>query len=103
MVRILYLESFLRKYEIEDIIHFDNKIGQNINMLKRKALNIIILYINRRSKTFQSPDFDKMKSLMKNPVIFDGRNLFRSSNMQQEGFEYSGIGQGFISSDFVES
>ena len=42
---------------------------------------------------FRRPDFDKVKSLMKFPVIFDGRNLFDVSRMKQRGFEYYCIGK----------
>ncbi|MDF3036493.1 MAG: UDP-glucose/GDP-mannose dehydrogenase family protein [Paucimonas sp.] len=44
-------------------------------------------------KTFRSPDFDQMKSLLKQPVIFDGRNLFEPEVMSEVGFEYYGIGR----------
>ena len=42
---------------------------------------------------FKSPDFNKVKSLMKNPVIFDGRNLYRLHDMQQAGFTYYSVGR----------
>lgn len=43
---------------------------------------------------FRRPDFDKIKSLLKLPVIFDGRNLFEPKKMVQLlGFEYEGIGR----------
>jgi UDPglucose 6-dehydrogenase len=42
---------------------------------------------------FRLPDFDKMKSLMKMPVVFDGRNLFTPEHMQQHGFTYYSIGR----------
>ncbi|MCL4304820.1 UDP-glucose/GDP-mannose dehydrogenase family protein [bacterium] len=42
---------------------------------------------------FREPDFDRMKSLMKRPVIFDGRNLFEPDQMHALGFEYFGIGR----------
>lgn len=42
---------------------------------------------------FREPDFDKMKSLLKLPVIFDGRNLFEPAHMIEIGFEYFGIGR----------
>lgn len=45
-------------------------------------------------KMFWSPDFNKMKSLMKQPVIFDGRNIFDPAVMQDRGFEYFGVGRG---------
>ncbi len=43
---------------------------------------------------FRRPDFDKIKSLLKTPVIMDGRNLFDPKRMAQIGFEYEGIGRG---------
>lgn len=45
---------------------------------------------------FRTPDFDKMKSLMKNQVIFDGRNLYSLDQMQENGFYYSSIGRAVI-------
>lgn len=46
---------------------------------------------------FRNPDFDKMKSLMKDSVIFDGRNLFEVSEMNNKGFYYSSIGRSVVS------
>lgn len=46
---------------------------------------------------FRNPDFDKMKSLMKDQVIFDGRNLFEISEMNTKGFYYSSIGRSIVS------
>lgn len=46
---------------------------------------------------FRNPDFDKMKSLMKDSVIFDGRNLFEISEMNMKGFYYSSIGRSVVS------
>jgi len=42
---------------------------------------------------FRRPDFERMKSLMRSPVIFDGRNLYDPARMAELGFEYSGIGR----------
>lgn len=44
-------------------------------------------------KAFRSPDFDQLKSLLKTPIIFDGRNLFEPGVMTDIGFEYYGIGR----------
>jgi UDPglucose 6-dehydrogenase len=43
---------------------------------------------------FRGPDFEVMKRLMKEPVIFDGRNLYEPKTMQAHGFTYYGIGRG---------
>jgi UDPglucose 6-dehydrogenase len=42
---------------------------------------------------FRSPDFAAMKSLLKNPVIFDGRNLYAPKQMRETGIEYFAIGR----------
>ena len=42
---------------------------------------------------FRRPDFDRMKSLMRSPVVFDGRNLFTPEQMQAQGFTYYSIGR----------
>jgi UDPglucose 6-dehydrogenase len=45
---------------------------------------------------FRNPDFDKMRSLLKNPVIFDGRNLFELEKMIDFGFYYKSIGRKLV-------
>jgi UDPglucose 6-dehydrogenase len=42
---------------------------------------------------FRNPDFHRIKSLLKAPVIFDGRNLFSPAKMKQAGFVYYSIGR----------
>jgi UDPglucose 6-dehydrogenase len=42
---------------------------------------------------FQNPDFEKMKELLKSPVIFDGRNIFSIRTMKMMGYTYYGIGR----------
>jgi UDPglucose 6-dehydrogenase len=42
---------------------------------------------------FREPDFDKMKSLLKSPVVFDGRNIYTPEQMRALGFTYFSIGR----------
>jgi len=42
---------------------------------------------------FRRPDFDRMKQLMKHPVIFDGRNIYDPEDMVARGFVYYSIGR----------
>ena len=42
---------------------------------------------------FRRPDFDKVKGLMKSPVIFDGRNQYDGERLVQKGFEYTCVGK----------
>ncbi|MCB1179400.1 MAG: UDP-glucose/GDP-mannose dehydrogenase family protein [Leptospiraceae bacterium] len=43
-------------------------------------------------REFREPDFEKIKSLMKNPLIFDGRNQYNKKIMKKYGFTHYGIG-----------
>jgi UDPglucose 6-dehydrogenase len=47
-------------------------------------------------KAFRSPDFDQVKARLKQPVIFDGRNLFEPAVMTELGIEYHGIGRSVL-------
>lgn len=47
-------------------------------------------------KAFRSPDFDQLKARLKQPVIFDGRNLFDPTVMNELGIEYHGIGRSVL-------
>ena len=42
---------------------------------------------------FRTPDFERMRTLMRSPVIFDGRNLFTPEQMKQQEFTYHSIGR----------
>jgi UDPglucose 6-dehydrogenase len=42
----------------------------------------------------RSPDFDLLKKQLKQPVIFDGRNLYDPAYMKKLGFRYYAIGRG---------
>ena len=44
-------------------------------------------------KEFRSPDFEEIRSRMKAPLIFDGRNLFDPDFVRKQGFEYRAIGR----------
>lgn len=47
-------------------------------------------------KPFQNPDFDTIKTRLKAPVIFDGRNQYAPEQMAELGIHYTGIGRGKV-------
>ncbi len=51
------------------------------------------LLIATEWKVFRAPDFDRVRDLLKNPLIIDGRNLYTPEDVRALGFEYSGIGR----------
>ncbi len=42
---------------------------------------------------FKAPDFDRIKSLLRTPVIFDGRNQYEPRLLERKGFTYYSIGR----------
>jgi UDPglucose 6-dehydrogenase len=47
-------------------------------------------------REFRLPDWDKMKELMKKPLILDGRNIYNAKELESIGFEYHCIGVGTV-------
>lgn len=45
-------------------------------------------------QNFRAPDFDVIKSTLKDAVIFDGRNLYDPERLKSRGFTYYAIGRG---------
>jgi UDPglucose 6-dehydrogenase len=45
-------------------------------------------------QAFRAPDFELIAERLKEPVIFDGRNLYDPARMARKGFAYYGIGRG---------
>ena len=52
------------------------------------------LFLVTEWNEFRHPDLDRMKSMMKSPVIFDGRNVFNPETLREKGFVYFGMGRG---------
>jgi UDPglucose 6-dehydrogenase len=72
--------------------HFGSKItyaSSNYEALKGADCLAIVTEWNE----FRRPDFERMRKLMRAPVIFDGRNLFTPDQMKQSGFTYYSIGR----------
>ncbi len=55
--------------------------------------NADALLIATEWNEFRNPDFGKMKEVLKSPIVFDGRNIFRPEMMQKLGFKYYSIGR----------
>jgi len=43
---------------------------------------------------FREPDFDRIKKLLRLPVVFDGRNIYNPETLKELGFSYFGVGRG---------
>jgi UDPglucose 6-dehydrogenase len=83
-------------YDPEAMENVKNEIGDKIIYSDNQydALrDADALLIATEWNEFRTPDFNKMKSLLKNPVIFDGRNLFELYQMEECGFHYESVGR----------
>jgi len=45
---------------------------------------------------YRQPDFEAMKSLLKKPVVLDGRNIYDPARMKALGYTYYGVGRGVV-------
>ena len=83
-------------FDPEAMPNVKRKLGDKINFSDTMygALNDAdALVICTEWSIFRTPNFNKLKSLMNNHVIFDGRNLYDLEDMAREGFDYSPIGR----------
>ncbi|MER2564730.1 MAG: UDP-glucose/GDP-mannose dehydrogenase family protein [Myxococcaceae bacterium] len=51
------------------------------------------LFVVTEWNDFRNVDFGRMKSMMKQPVVFDGRNIYAPAKLREAGFTYYGIGR----------
>ncbi len=74
--------------------HFKGQNGLSFVADQYEALkDAACLVIVTEWKSFKEPNFDKMKSLLKTPTIFDGRNLFSLKVMEETGYDYWSVGR----------
>jgi UDPglucose 6-dehydrogenase len=86
-------------YDPEAMPNVKNSLGAKIDYASDEytALNgADALLICTEWGIFRNPDFTRMKSLMKDAVLFDGRNLFEIGEMNDKGFYYCSIGRNVI-------
>lgn len=90
-------------YDPEAIENFKIGIGEEYsnkmhftNQRDKVLENVDALIICTEWNEFRRPEFDKIKELLKSPVIFDGRNLYDLSRMEHSGFTYYSVGRSEI-------
>ena len=73
---------------------FKDKIEYSSSAYKAVENSDALLLLTEWNE-FRRPDFDKIKQMMKSPVIFDGRNQYNGERLIEKGFEYTCIGKTF--------
>lgn len=88
--------AIISTFDPEAMNNVKELVGDKITFMGNQydALNDTdALIIATEWSEFRTPDFDKMKGLMRNKVIFDGRNVFDLEQMKELGFYYESIGR----------
>ena len=83
-------------FDPEAMPNVKRKLGSKIkfkNSMYDTLKDADALVICTEWSIFRTPDFFKMRSLMKNLTIFDGRNLYDINDIKNEGFKYVSIGR----------
>ncbi len=94
---LLGLGAEITAFDPEAMDNVKRKLGERISFAPRMygALeDADALVICTEWGVFRNPNFTLMKELLKQPVIFDGRNLYDVDEIQAEGFHYESIGRG---------
>jgi UDPglucose 6-dehydrogenase len=104
----LFMIEELQKEKAE-ITAFDPEAMKNVKQIMGDKIilaesqydaikNVDALVIATEWSEFRTPDFEKMSSLMKTKVIFDGRNIYDPAKMKELGFHYESIGRNTVTS-----
>jgi UDPglucose 6-dehydrogenase len=83
-------------FDPEAMTNVRNVIGDQVNYAKNQyeALeDADALLIATEWSVFRNPDFEKIDSILKNKVVFDGRNLYDLQKMIDLGYYYNSIGR----------
>jgi UDPglucose 6-dehydrogenase len=98
---LLEAGATVKAYDPEAMPNVKAQFGSKITFVKEQYEALIeadALAIVTEWSVFRTPSFDVMKQLLKNPVIFDGRNLYDVDIMKERGFYYESIGRNVVKS-----
>jgi len=88
--------AFVRAYDPKAMPAAGLELGDRV-MLCARSYDAVqgadALVVVTEWSEFREPDFPRMKSLMRRPAIFDGRNIYNPQSVRELGFHYQGIGR----------
>jgi len=94
---LLKEEAIVTAFDPEAMANVKKKLGDKITFAASQYEAIKdcdALIVATEWNEFRTPDFDRMVSLMKHKVIFDGRNVYEPARMKDLGFHYESVGRG---------
>jgi UDPglucose 6-dehydrogenase len=94
--RLLAAKATVRVYDPEAMENVRAIYGDRVIYCQKRddaILGVDALAVCTEWKQFVHPDFDEMRKVMRQPVIFDGRNIYSARQMKAAGFTYYSIGR----------
>jgi UDPglucose 6-dehydrogenase len=94
--RLLALGATVRAYDPEATPTAQRIFGNRITLCEKSydaLAGADALAIVTEWNEFREPDFEKMRTLLREPIMFDGRNLYSPEHMRELGFTYFSIGR----------
>ncbi|HNW34916.1 MAG TPA: nucleotide sugar dehydrogenase, partial [Candidatus Ozemobacteraceae bacterium] len=93
---LLRAGAIVRAYDPEAMDETRKVFGDTITYVKKsydalEGADALVLVTEWNE--FRRPDFDRIRALLKKPVIIDGRNLYDPARMKMLGFDYRSIGR----------
>ncbi len=88
--------AIIKAHDPESMPNVKGIIGDKIQFCEspyEAAENADAVFIATEWPEFRTPDFDKLSTLLKSRVIFDGRNLYDLAQMKELGYTYFSIGR----------
>ena len=93
---LVELGASVRAYDPEATVQAKKALGNSIEYAEsmyEAADGADALLLVTEWKQFQRPSWQRLKSVMRGYVVFDGRNVYDPKRVRAEGFEYYGIGR----------
>jgi UDPglucose 6-dehydrogenase len=93
---LLKAGAHIKAYDPEAMENVKKLLGEKVQLVEDQYEALIeadALAIVTEWSVFRTPSFQVMKNLLKNPFIFDGRNLYDLEFMKDQGFYYESIGR----------
>ena len=94
--RLLAEGATVQAYDPQATLAAKRIFGATVSFAKRSydaLVGVDALVVVTEWSEFRDPDFDRMRSLMRSPIFFDGRNVFPPRQMRAHGFTYVSIGR----------
>jgi UDPglucose 6-dehydrogenase len=93
---LLAAGASVRAYDPKAMTPARSLIGESVKLCQRSYEAVEgadALLVVTEWNEFREPDFERIKSLMRRPAIFDGRNIYNPRIVKDLGFHYEGVGR----------